>query len=514
MDARALEPHKENIQPLPGGRPALKLGAALSAPRLAMETERARLERSLTADDLDDPLQAYLDYLEWTHCHFPQGNNTDSGLLALLERCTLHFRDTDYYKNDPRYLKVWLEYVGYSDQPRDIFVYLAKKRIGLQLALYYEEFARFLEAQGHTGDARTVFEIGLERHARPEARLRRNFARFCARSPRDSAPGAPASVRALFPSTPVLDLRTDTDCSSGHIARRTVDHSLETSSAQKSLRRDAVLESLPKRPRLEVYSDPAPMSLRTSVFAPDPDARLNSVALRTKENTVAAQPWVGQVLTQKLDRTSLPRFEVFRDPNEAALRNFDVIEENGAYYTMVQQPGKPKEKLAVNLNLLYPSADEEYSLAEVLMLSRKFRPAVQKQEDDKNETFTIALRDDETIQKPTSLAGHSNSPTITMVSRVAANEVLGMFNAAAQDLHFDDSTRALEDSTNYDGFVTETLDVKNHLKGDAIVTNTPYNTDDQKTPPTDHYDSDSAPDRDSSPFLEWPRATASSNKRQ
>lgn len=470
MDARVLEGSKENIQPLSCGRPALKLGAALATPRAALETDRARLEKALSADDWDDPLQAYLDYLEWTHCHFPHGNSAESGLLALLERCTLHFRDTPYYKDDPRYLKVWLEYAAYLDLPRDIFVYLAKKDIGRALALYYEEFARYLEAQAQVADARQVYEVGLERGARPAPRLRRSFAQFCARHP------VTAASTATPASPAVLAL-------------------LSASGAPPA-----------KRARVSVYDDTAAPSLRDTVFAPDPDAQLHPIALRTKENTLAAQPWAGQVLQQKSDRAQPPaRFEVFRDPHEAppqlhdvapASQLFEVLSQNGANYTLVHHPGKPTEKLSINLALVYPSTDEEYSFAEILALSRRFALALPPSPaPSPNETFTIPLRDD-------SLPNRPQSPTITMVSRAATNEVFSMFNAAAHNLHLDDD--ANEESTNFDGFVTETLVQTEQPETAAQQQNQP------ETPPTDHYDSP----QHSSPFLESPPIALSSNLRR
>lgn len=487
MDARVLESHKENIQPRALGRPALKLGAALTTTRPSLDTDRARLERALTADDLDDPLQAYLDYIEWTHCHFPQGNNADSGLLALLERCTLCFRDTPYYKDDPRYLKVWLEYAGYLDLPRDIFVYLAKKEIGRALALYYEEFARYLEAHGAAADARQVYEVGLERGARPAPRLRRSFAHFCARAPdSDFAASCGAASTGAAPT----------------VSAAAVAH------APGSFSRSPPT----KRARLHIFADAGRPSLRDTVFATDPDPQLHPVALRTKENTIAPQPWAGQVLEQKTDRTQAPpHFEVFRDPHESSVRpsahpsaapqipppapgtDFDVVPQNGLHYTLVRHPGKPTEKLSINLALVYPSPDEEYSFAEILALARKFAspsnhsPSLPPSPSPANATFTIPLRDDTTTN-------HPPSPTITMVSRATTNEVFSMFNSAAQNIHLDndlDDGLAVntEDSTNFDGFVTETL---------------VQPAREPETPPTDHYDSEPHVPDHSSPFLDRP----------
>lgn len=443
MDAAVLELHKENIQPLASGRPALKLGAALTEPR--GPAQREAFEARLASDESDDPLQDYVDYIAWTHNHYPQGGNAESGLLALLERCTSCFRDTPYYKNDPRYLKVWLEYAAYSDLPRDVFVYLAKKDIALQLALYYEEFAKFLEARGLIADAREVYEIGLERGARPAARLARTFHHFRTRTALAGA-SAPSQMRGLLSAKRLAS---------------------------------SVVEGPSKQPKILVQTDLRPPSMREAVFSKD--LAVAPVPLRAKENVMSAKPWAGEVYKQHGEaEKAMPKFQVFKDAELPAQdtgvpsSEYEVVHENGEHVTIVSQPGKPRERLNFNMRLVRPSDDEEYCFAEIYALASKLtRP---ERVVEQNHTFTIPLRDDDTSQ-------HPNSPTMTMFSRQTVNEVYGMFNKAASSFQLDDeSTKAFEESTNYDGFVTETVELN------------------AQTPPTDHYDSDAG----SSPFLERP----------
>ncbi|SGZ52373.1 CIC11C00000003018 [Sungouiella intermedia] len=478
MDAHVLDHHKENIQPLCSGRPALKLGAAFSEKkgRLTIAKQREEFENNLVSDEHDDPLQVYIDYIEWTHNHYPQGSNIDSGLLKLLERCTSNFRDTVYYKNDPRYLKVWLEYAGYSDLPRDIFVYLAKKDIGVQLALFYEEFARFLETKGLVADAREVYEIGLERNARPQPRLIRNFDQFKARTNAPEADGR-SNMRALLSavrmsSSPVTD------------------------------------KPITKKQKILVFKDEKSPTLKDTVFVSDPAARLGTIASRKKENSIAARPWAGEIYKQKIDTEKQPaKFQVFRDDDEQREPkiDFEVVNDLDGYCSIVRQPGKPAERVMVNLDLVYPSKGEEYCFSEILALRRKFsssknmldgqtkpdreqmaeseRNVQSRDEKEFTQTLTIPLRDEDTTQQ-------SNSPTMTMFSRMTTKEVLGMFNEAAHNFQLDDeSTRGFEESTNYDGFVTETVQLSKPEDGAHAA-----------TPPTDHNDSDAA----SSPFLDCP----------
>ena len=452
-----LEQHKENIEPLPGGRSAHNLAAAFKSPLKPEEIsrQRQRFDRQLLELDLlDDPLQAYLDYIEWCHNVYPQGNNSDSGLVAVLERCTSAFTEVSQYKNDARYLKVWLEYGKYSDTPVEIFVYLAKREIGRELALFYEEFAKLLEVNRRYDDAKLVYDIGMEVGARPMVRLMKNMAQFEQRRHHclDDAAVSASSIRRLLT-----------------LKRNPVDHSPH-----------------PKKQKLQVYSDTEPQSMAQAAF----DNRgssgdLASLESRRKENIITAEPWNGQKLPQQSRSHNQPKIAVFRDdPQETTNHNIEVDDNDNAM-TIIQHPGKPQECLYLNMDLLYPSGQER-SLTEVLMLSRRqgqhkqhqntpFKSQSEsdhfKSENDTSElndtfkspstnfkqndikssedTFTLPLKDTKTPTKT------PQSPTMTLFSRMANHEVMSMFNDASKDIHTDEE-KSETNSTNYDGF-TETM---------------------------------------------------------
>lgn len=460
MDAELLEQHKENIRPLAEGHAAGKLRQTLGL--RPAPGDAAAFEATLAnLDELDDPLQAFCDYVEWTHTAFPQGSNRASGLVLLLERCTSQFRDTPHYKNDPRYVRLWMEYKDYLDAPRDVFVYLAKKGIGLQLAMYYEQFGDFLEAQGDVAAAREVYERGVAVQARPAkrmARSRESFERRAAgRSPRRERRGLGAAGGA-----------NDGGSASGAAGGAGA----------------FAAAPAPKRPKLTVYTDDAAPA---SVFDAAP-ASLASIKLRTKENTLAAQPWAGEVIPQRpVERTAGTRIEVYRDPASgpasAGLCSgqpacqpagpgvvFSITVSHGVAHTLVETAKKP-ERLAFNLGELY-TPTEEFCLGEVMARRRR---------GNRRRSDRLELVLDDTTRPA--------SPTMTMFSRMANNEVLDMFNRAEPH---DSAPETTETETNYDGFVTETLTKAEW--GEELPA--------AGTPPTDHYDS--ASERASSPFVERP----------
>lgn len=443
MDARILDQFKENVQPLPNGRLALKLGLALKeAPNKAtLKRKREDLEAKIAADDSDDPLQDYVDYISWIQTNYPQGNNADSGLLNVLERCTLFFRDTPYYKNDARYLKVWLSYAGFSDLPRDIFVYLAKKGIGLELALYYEEFAKFLELNKQYADAKEVYEVGVERSARPLPRLLRSFQHFKDRT-------------GTIPPTETSNIRLQV---------------LRQGASASSV----AAPNATKKPKISVHTDDRPMGFKEIVFQNNSSPDLAMIVDKTRENSVPVTSWDGATIQQKtpVESSRPARFEVFRDldaPKPESTNTYEIAKENNVYYTIAKQTGKPNERLCLNLGLFYPGGGEEVCLGELLAQSAASMSIAVKQPQgfgqkqkaltasepyfEHNHTFTIPLRDEDTPRRP-------KSPTITMMSRMTTNEVLKMFNDAAQNVHLEDELfKTFEESTNYDGFVTETMD--------------------------------------------------------
>jgi hypothetical protein len=142
-----LDAHKENIQPRRQGRSIGALTTLSSTDREAiLQAGHDQFQELLDSlDEQDDPLQTYIDYIDWTIQMYPQVQNLDSNLMGLLKNATDAFKDSLQYKTDIRYLKIWIEYAHWVEEPLDIFLHLRKKGIGQALALYYEEYAAYYE---------------------------------------------------------------------------------------------------------------------------------------------------------------------------------------------------------------------------------------------------------------------------------------------------------------------------------------------------------------------------------
>lgn len=322
-----IETHKENIQSLPGGRSAKQLASILSpipsarsvdsdsAPTLEeMKTLNGAIRQEYEIElqsiaESDDPLDIYDRYVKWTLNAYPSAQATpQSQLLPLLERATKSFLTSTHYKNDPRYLKLWLHYIRlFSDAPRETFAFLARHGIGEGLGLFYEEFATWLEGAGRWLQAEEVYTMGIEREARPTERLVRKHnqfqQRFNARPKADNEPSSPAlpTVRAA------LAAKIDP------FAPRSDDPQAEQQ--RRGAGSGPAPASRSGKPKMAIFSD------TDAAQQPTPGASnvngwdsIGSMKERKKENTIEARPWVGEKLKAGGKIGTVPKMEIFKDP--------------------------------------------------------------------------------------------------------------------------------------------------------------------------------------------------------
>ena len=323
-----IESHKENIQSLPGGRSAKQLASIFSPlplVRSAGSDSAPTLEETKTLNDAirqeyeielqsiadsDDPLDIYDRYVKWTLNAYPSAQSTSqSQLLPLLERATKTFLTSSLYKNDPRYLKLWLHYIRlFSDTPRETFAFLARHGIGEGLGLFYEEFGSWLEGAGRWVQAAEVYKLGIEREAKPTERLVRKYnqfqQRFTARPQVEDEPTSPA----LPAVRPALAAKIDPFASA---------HASEDSQAAQQRRHPSgsAPTSRSGKVKMAIFSD-ADNAQQPPLAASNTNGwdSIGSMKERKKENTIEALPWAGEKLKAGGKIGSVPKMEVFKDP--------------------------------------------------------------------------------------------------------------------------------------------------------------------------------------------------------
>jgi checkpoint serine/threonine-protein kinase len=318
-----IEGQKENIQSLPGGRSARTLVNLFSpAPLHRLNTPtpsdtknlndaiRQEYEAELLGiSESDDPLDKYDRYVRWTLDAYPSAQATpQSQLLPLLERATKTFLKYPQYKNDPRYLKLWLSYIRFfSETPRETFAFLARHNIGEGLALYYEEFASWLEGAGRWIQADEIYKLGIEREARPAPRLMRKYGEFQQRyalQPQDrNEPSSPA----LPTVRPALAAKIDPFATSSASP-------VDPQAPRPNLGIGGS-SSRSGRQKLAIFSDASDAASKAALGGDGVKGweTIGSLAERKKENTIEPKPWAGETLKAGGKKSIVPKMTVFKD---------------------------------------------------------------------------------------------------------------------------------------------------------------------------------------------------------
>jgi checkpoint serine/threonine-protein kinase len=315
----AIEIQKENIQSLPGGRSAKQLAlfcsplAAAKSPSLSQSQDlknriKQDFEKELAAvDDADDPLDVYDRYIKWTMQAYPSAQAThESNLLPLIEKATKAFLSGTMYKNDPRYLKLWLLYIKlFADSPRETYAFLAKHGVGDGLALYYEEFAAWLESNGRWSQAEEVFATGIDKDARPRERLIRKYAEFQHRHETKTAGDDGPASPALPTMRPALAAKSDPFAAGAESDPQMRDRAEAAAAAARGSR--------PARAKMAIFADSEEPARANSSGSGGWES-LGSLADRKKENSREAKPWAGETLDGGKKTSAGPKMTVFRDP--------------------------------------------------------------------------------------------------------------------------------------------------------------------------------------------------------
>ncbi|XP_010272398.1 PREDICTED: mitotic checkpoint serine/threonine-protein kinase BUB1 [Nelumbo nucifera] len=123
---------------------------------------------------VDDPLLPWL----WSVKKGLDSLNSSTETENLLKDCIVKFRDDDRYRNDIRFLKIWLLYMDTVDDLERVFRTMEEYRICLTHSLLYESYALLLESRGNLLEAHGVYKLGISRNAKPIERLKKAYKLF------------------------------------------------------------------------------------------------------------------------------------------------------------------------------------------------------------------------------------------------------------------------------------------------------------------------------------------------
>ncbi|RMD42258.1 hypothetical protein DV735_g2898, partial [Chaetothyriales sp. CBS 134920] len=378
IDFDIIENSKENIQPLREGRSAKALAAVLSPNPSGMGSKDATLDGMKTLndairaeyelelqsiDDADDPLDIYDRYVKWTLNAYPSAQATkQSQLLPLLERATKAFLTTAHCKNDPRYLKLWLHYIRlFSDAPRETFAFLARHNIGEMLGLFYEEFAAWLEGAGRWNQAAEVYEMGIQKGARPAERLLRKYSQFQQRfDARPQEPNGPSSP-ALPTVRPALAAKMDPFAPAAAAAS-------ENPQAAQAQAAGARPTGRGGKPKMAIFSDADGAAVPPEQPPSQGWDSIGSIKERKKENTMEARPWAGETLKAGGRVGKAAKMEVFKDPSRMNDSNKHVSSKPSA--AALNPKAGRCTRVFVCMEAIYPNEHEEFSFEELRAMYR------------------------------------------------------------------------------------------------------------------------------------------------
>jgi checkpoint serine/threonine-protein kinase len=179
MDFAQIELSKENVQPLATGRNVKALARQLKTMEESHSTSQTvsifeegckDWETKLTKEK-EDPMAVWDDYIKWAQQH-ATSDKLQGHIVPLLQRCTAAFQKDVRYKDDPRYLRVWIKYIDTVRDPSDIFAFLEANGIGQRLALFYSSWALVLELKKSMySEAYAKIEEGIRKQAEPIEQL-------------------------------------------------------------------------------------------------------------------------------------------------------------------------------------------------------------------------------------------------------------------------------------------------------------------------------------------------------
>lgn len=171
------------MKPLMEGRDVNRLNKALSD-ESSVERERQAHEQSIRDAMAGegvfaaDPLAPWEAFVKWMNEMYPKGS---PDIAKVLESACRRFVNSPQYRDDPRYVRLWVRYADLREDMLDIFAYMRTKHIGEHCALFYEAWATTLERSRQYEEADKAYVTGVQKDAQPIERLKQRQSAFLAR---------------------------------------------------------------------------------------------------------------------------------------------------------------------------------------------------------------------------------------------------------------------------------------------------------------------------------------------
>ncbi|KAL7127932.1 hypothetical protein ABFS83_14G282900 [Erythranthe nasuta] len=319
---------KENVRPLKRGRNVRLLNHALksnsqSQLKNSLLYNRRKLIEAIDEYTGDDPLHPWIECIKWVQEAFPPGGDC-SGLVVIYEQCVRTFWHEDRYKDDLRYLKVWLEYAENCVDAEVIYNFLEANKIGVTHASFYISYALHMEHKNKNKTANEIFNRGLSMKAQPVEKLTAAFQKFLARTMRQAK-------------------ATDEDITENHLPTRSFGTVLTKQTRNQTSDSSDIFRKKLKPDRahgtaLSIFKDSGSSSQfdhnsEMSKLDVKPWHSLGARAERNKENNAIPSKWTANKIPQRPGQRlrrppSGPSIEIFVDEESSIQKKQDEGEKS------------------------------------------------------------------------------------------------------------------------------------------------------------------------------------------
>ncbi|KAL7614925.1 hypothetical protein Lser_V15G09039 [Lactuca serriola] len=105
-------------------------------------------------------------------------------LPRFLQKCAQTFETDIRYRNDLRYLRVWMKLLDFVDDPGAVLENMKANHIGNKRSLFYQAYALYYEKLKKFTDAEKMYHLGVQNLAEPQDELQKSFDQFLHRMER------------------------------------------------------------------------------------------------------------------------------------------------------------------------------------------------------------------------------------------------------------------------------------------------------------------------------------------
>ncbi|CAD6258554.1 unnamed protein product [Miscanthus lutarioriparius] len=151
----------------------------------AAEQEKEKELLSLVVDDIrsysgSDPLRPWLRGMRKMERALPSATLWEK-LPRFLQKCAQEFQGDARYRDDPRYLRVWIQLMDYVTDAKPLLNKMERNGIGLKRASFYMAYALYYEKHKRINDAEKMYRLGIQNLAEPIGELQKAHEQFLLR---------------------------------------------------------------------------------------------------------------------------------------------------------------------------------------------------------------------------------------------------------------------------------------------------------------------------------------------